>query len=386
MKRNILLVGVFLAAGAAVGALLGYGPLLKYRSVGVLSLEIDTSEYKRFSELANNAATLRQFAAAQPSSDLDADDLQQLQRTIADGGWTTPIPTVSKADAREIPEMLLKLERDKDSDVVRAYLGVQLTYANPDPQRAAQITTWLGGYFKDVAAREALRERVFAWAGDSRRFMERAQADKLKFQFEIEQNRARVKALKVIVSSYPEVTRRDAGQIVDVRKDNEKFISPLAQLIGAESEIIEINRKVQKLDREMEQHEFAQELIENAEAALRKARSGSEGVLAVSKMIVEFSRKAKSDAEKEKLLSLAAEVSQIGARFLARAQFVAEPAVPTRPERPRPLMVVLVFAFLSAVAGVAYAWRDLLLKKPLSPQSPGTDVSLKRTPLPERRN
>ncbi|UUZ74638.1 hypothetical protein LP414_19925 [Polaromonas sp. P1(28)-13] len=164
------------------------------------------------------------------------------------------------------------------------------------------------------------------------------------------------------MASYPESARREAQQVVDVRKDNEKFMSPQAQLVGAESEIIEIREKVQKLNREIEQQAFAKAMVGDAEAAVNQARSGSESVLKLSAVITDFAKKVKTEAEREKLLSLAADVSQITARFLSQAQFVAQPSVPTSPERPRPLMVMALGGLLFALLAAAFAWRELIIK------------------------
>ena len=46
-----------------------------------------------------------------------------------------------------------------------------------------------------------------------------------------------------------------------MRKDNERFISPQAQLVGAEFKIIEIRKKVSKLNREVELQAFTQTLM-----------------------------------------------------------------------------------------------------------------------------
>ena len=184
----------------------------------------------------------------------------------------------------------------------------------------------------------------------------------MKYEFTIQQAQARTTALKKIVASYPESARREGSQVVDVRKDNEKFISPQAQLVGAESEIIEIREKVQKLDRELEQQAFAQVVLGDIDVALKRARSGSESVINLSGVIAEYGKKLKSEAEREKLLSLAADLSQISGRFLTQAQFIAKPFVPDYPERPSPMLVVTLGAMLSSLFAAAFVWRRLIIK------------------------
>ena len=376
MTKKMIVILVAAVMGAGVGAMLGYGPLLRYKTEGVLSMEMGTTEYKRFAELANDESTLRQYVDLIPPGGLDSKKLAQLAAVVAQGQWHKPVPRVSRADAKELPDILLQMDQDREKapDDVRknapgevgkltvpAYLGLRLTHTAADPVEAAIVAAWLGGYAKDVAAREAVRDQVARWKADNWQFSDRARERKLQHEFAIEQAQTRSAAFKKIVANYPEAARREGSQVVDVRKDNEKFISPQAQLVGAESEIIEIRQKVRKLDRELEQQAFTQVLLGDVEAALKEARSGSEGVLKLSAVFAEVGKKVKTEAERERLLSLAADLSQISGRFLTKPQFIAKPYVPSYPERPTPLIVVALGALLSALLSAVFVWRKLII-------------------------
>lgn len=379
MRMKVIAVVLAAAFGAGVGALLGYGPLLKYKTEGVLSMEMGTAEYKRFAELANDTTTVRQYMAVAPPPEIKGDDLDRLVRGVARGEWHKPVPKVSRADAKELPDVLLQLEQEREKTTERerdlnrgreaerkppvtVYLGLRLTYAAAEPEQVARVASWLGDYFKDVATREAVREQVSRWTADNRQFSDRALERKLKFEFDIQQAQKRATALKAIVAAYPDAARRDSQQVVDVRKDNEKFMSPMSQLVGAESEIIDIRERLQKLDREIEQQSFVKSLVLEAEAAANKAQSGSDSVRQLSGVITETSKKVRTEAEREKLLSLAADLSQISARFLSQAQFVAKPSVPSQPERPTPRMVIALGGLLAGFLAAVFLWRQLLIQ------------------------
>jgi hypothetical protein len=364
-------------AGAGVGALLGYGPMLRYKSEGVLNMDMGTSEYKRFTELANDASSANQFLAAFPPPKMHNGGVDALMKAVVKGEWHKALPKVSKVDAKELTDAALQMERDGEKEKEReraqgkngvksskdntVYLGLRLTHTASDPLEAAEMTVWLGSYFKEVATREAVREQVSRWTADNRQFSDRALEQKLKYEFDIEQAKNRALALKKIVAQYPETTARDSRQVIDVRKDNEKFMSPMAQLVAAESELIEIREKIQKLDREIEQQAFVGGLLKEAELALKQTRSGSESVGKLAAVIAEYSKKVKTDAEREKLLSLTADLSQISARFLSQAQFIAQPYVPSRADRPTPLMYTVLIGLLFLLFAAAYVWRDVII-------------------------
>lgn len=380
MSRKIVWILVAAVLGAVVGGVLGYGPLLRYKAGGVFGMEMSLAEYQRFTERADAPATLQQLARVVPLPTLTAEEMAQLETEIGQGQWHSPIPKISKADASEVPDALLQLNlnsKDKSSidnpddsvdrsrereRAMRVFLGVRLTYVAHNAARAAQLATWLGTYFREVAAHEALRGLVHRWAVDGREFADNAPVQRLQYAFAIEQAQARAKALKDIVASYPEAVRRDSPRVVDVTKGSERFMSPMAQLVGAESKVIDIQEKLQKLDRQSDQQTFAKPLIVEAEAALAKAPGGSDSVARVSAAIATFAGTAKTDAEKEMLASMAADVSQISGRFLSQAQFIAAPSVSSLPERPGPRMVIALGAVLAALLAAAIAWRDLLIK------------------------
>ncbi|MEY4537828.1 MAG: hypothetical protein RL171_1979 [Pseudomonadota bacterium] len=379
MQKKFIILLVAAIAGVGVGALLGFGPMLRYKSEAVLNMDMGTSEYKRFTELANNTSSARQFLAVFPPPQMHSGGIDSLMSAVAKGEWHKALPKVSKVDAKEVPDAVLQMERDSEKEKEKekekvqgkngtknfkenaVYLGLRLTHTASDPLEAAEMTTWLGGYFKEVATREAVREQVSHWTADNRQFSDRALEQKLKYEFDIEQAKNRALALKKIVALYPDTSSRESRQVIDVRKDNEKFMSPLAKLVGAESELIEIGEKTQQLNREIEQQAFAGGLLKEAELALKQARSGSESVSKLAAVIADYSKKVKTDAEREKLLSLAADLSQISARFMSQAQFIAQPSVPSRPERPTPLMYMVLMGGLFGALAALYIWRTAII-------------------------
>lgn len=382
MRNKINTVILATLLGLGLGAALGFGPLQWFKSEGVLNMELGTSEYKRLAELANHVASIKQYATVSPLPKMGAEQFQLLLKTVAKGEWHKPLPKVSKVDAKELPDVVLLMERDREKekeaeaeaegagDRERAdknnsknssvYIGLRVTYLAHEPVEAMEVATWLGGYLKEVATREAMRELVSTWAAESRQFPDRALEQRFKFKFETEQAVTRSIALKKLAASYPDNGGR---QLVNVRKDNEKFMSPEAQLVAAESQIIDIREKTQKLDRKIEQHAFAAPLVGQAELLLKQANSGGSGVNKLTEMLLEHGKKVKTDAEREKLLTLNADVSQITAKFLSQAQFIASPSLPRRPERPTPLMYMALLGLIFAILSAIYSWRKELINQ-----------------------
>jgi hypothetical protein len=360
--RAMMLIVTVTSVCMLIGLLLGITVFLKYKSEGILSMDMSVAEYKRFNEAAGDVATLRQtMEALRPA---DANDIPAIERTVfsVNDKWQMPLPRITKLDARDLPEILLKRELDNNElakdRAGRVYVGARITALSQDPEQAARIAVWLGSYFREVAVREALREKILDWVGENQQFFERAQEKKLAFDFEIEQAQRRSLALKKVLSQYPELAKSDSRQVVEVRKDNEKFISPLAQMVGAEIEVIDIREKLSQLDRSLVQQSFAKSYLAEAQRALDTANTGSNLINALNTIAQKYSAKVTNEAQQEKLLFFAGTVSQISARLSTQAQFILPPLPPTRAQSPRPTMLAALFAFFGLLMSLAWVFRS----------------------------
>ena len=187
-KKYLLIIGCGFVI-AVMGLAAGKTILQRYKSEGVLSVEMTVAEYKRFAEAVSNPASLTPVLASTP---LATEELRKIERIVLEtnGSWHAALPRMNKMEAKDIPDGVLKLELDKERErgtSARVYIGVRLTASSNDPEQAASFAVWPGSYFKEVATREALREQIFEWLADNRQFSEGAQSQKLRFAFDIVQ-------------------------------------------------------------------------------------------------------------------------------------------------------------------------------------------------------
>ncbi len=175
------------AVGLVIGGALAYGPLLQYKAEGVLSLEMGTAEYKRFSELASDPKALREFATTVPLNGMEPAEAEALFRRLNGVNWHQPVPKISRADGKDLPDIVMQMQQERErererqdsvafmrSRAGRTYLGVRLSYAMADAQQAAAVTTWLGSYFREVGLRESIREQLVRWKADSQLVSDRS--------------------------------------------------------------------------------------------------------------------------------------------------------------------------------------------------------------------
>lgn len=373
---NIKIVSVTVAAliGAGLGAYLGFGPLQKYKSEGVININMGTSEYKRIAEVVNDSTKMLQFSSNNLPAKMPETLFQSNIAAVVMTEWHKPIPRISKLDVKELPDVMVKIERDyengkdkdKDKDAVSkpssAYSGVRITSIASDPTQAMQVATWLGGYFREMAALVTVRNLVNNWQDENRQFLDNSNEQKLRLEFEMQQAQMRLAALRKIVTKYPDTVLREGSQAVGVRKETERFLSPMAMLFSAESQIIDVNEKFQKLSYQTEQQVFVKPLLAQAESILNQSIKGEEIIRQISKLTVDYLYKTNTNAEKEKIILFGAELSQIKYKYIEPPIFVSMPNLPTRAEGGSPFKLIILMSLLFALIACIFVWHQAIIK------------------------
>jgi hydroxyethylthiazole kinase-like sugar kinase family protein len=382
--RTLSKLAAITIAGACLGGVIG-ALMAQYKSEAVLSLQMTVPEYKRFSEAASSKVNLTPLFNSQTIQLSNADQLQ-LNDIISKRAtpWLLPLPKLNKAEAKDLPDSLQKIALESESisnnvnnnnDITGkqsrldasnkplglVYVGARLSAKAPDAQQAARLVSALGIYFKETATKEAMREQLFNWISESQQFNDKSKSQQLKYAFEIEQAQNRANSLKRLLEQYPEYIKGDAKQIIDINQNNQKFIALSTQMLGAEAEIIDIRERLAKINRDQVQNELSLSFLKQAEPLFKQANTGTAAVTAVQRLIQTQLSTVNSDAEKERLLNYAADVSNISARFLSEAQFVVAPSIAEQAEQPRPMLLAAMLGMLSLCAALAYIFRHSLL-------------------------
>ena len=362
LQFTLLPVIVATLIGAVIAYILGSTIFLRYKSEGLLSSELTVSEYKRITESLSSPLSAKSRLEAFPSQTVTEQDLVAIFSGSA-AKWYAPVARVSKAEAKDLPDAVLKLEFGKDgqSDLLRPYSGIRITGTTDDPQRSAALVKWLGEYFRDSAARELLRTEIFEWVAGNQAFLIRAQEDRIRLVYEQEQSQLRANSLRKVLSQYPELAKIDTNSIVDVRKDNEKFISPGGQLVAAEVEMINLKETQTRLERQVLQGEFIAPYLGASQELLNSSKSGVDLVGKINELTKIYMQKVQTEAQREVLLSKAAKVAEISARFFSRTQFISPPSVPDRADAPRPKMLAAGGGLLFGLLTLIWLLRDWII-------------------------
>lgn len=325
-------------------------------------MELTVSEYKRITESLGASQSAKSRLEALPSPAVIESDLVNISSGSA-AKWHAPVVRVSKAEAKELPDAVLKLEFEKggQSEGIRPYSGIRITAKTDDPQRSAAVVEWLGKYFRDSAAKELLRTQILEWVDGNQAFLIRAQEDRIRLAYEQEQSQSRANSLRKVLTKYPELAKIDVRAMIDVRKDNEKFVSPGGQLVAAEVEMINLKETQTRLERQVLQGEFIAPYLGESRELLASSKSGVDLVGKLNELTKAYMQKVQTDAQRETLLSKAAKTAEISARFFLHTQFISPPSIPSSAEAPRPRLLAAGGGLLFGLLTLIWLLRDWII-------------------------
>lgn len=274
-RINLLLASIIL--GAAIGAVTYYTAALKYRSIGVLSLDATLAEYKRFTDVLANKTSLIKFVS-QSSASEQARDAVTLVTNQADPlrEAFTPVFRVSKSDLKELGEPPREPKDPKEAELAnKQVLGARLTITHRDPAIAREGVVLLANYTRQELLRYQLAENISQRLIKLRADIPKLENEAIAERFNIQQMQAKVVELQKIADAYPKAQVYEARQVVNIERGGEKFLSPIAQVIAAESEAVQNRRTLAEKERELKMAALELQYLAAAQEPLASEVGGS---------------------------------------------------------------------------------------------------------------
>jgi hypothetical protein len=173
-----------------------------------------------------------------------------------------PVLPFSRRDQKEFGDI-------KDA-AAAVLLGLDLRADARTEAVAAEMVVVLGGYFTNAVMRERIRSWVLAGQADSAGAAKTLQADIVRAELDLQLLDRRVLDMKAILAKYPDAARMDARQVVSVNptEGGERFLSPLAQLVGFESALSQRREQIRRWERELKQKQLLAGFFSSAEGVI----------------------------------------------------------------------------------------------------------------------
>jgi hypothetical protein len=173
-----------------------------------------------------------------------------------------PVLPFSRRDQKEFGDI-------KDASAT-TMLGLELTTDARTESVAQDMVNLLASYYINAVVRERIRAWTLAGKVDSQSLEKGVRADILRAELDIDLYGRRVDDMKAILARYPDAARMDSRQVVSVNQaeGGERYLSPLAQLVGAESAISQRREMIRRWQRELKQKTILAQFYASADALL----------------------------------------------------------------------------------------------------------------------
>lgn len=282
---TILVVGAC-AMGAAVGvaistteatallqsqAVQSDAPTVELARMGPQKLisRIGLEEFKRLSATYSSENMLADYLEKTGVAESPAAALLRLRaksRAFWDGAAQPMLP-FGKRDQREFGD----IKRTDGDDL----LGIALEIQGPDAETARAMLDLFADYLRSGVIRERVRGWVLSGKADAQTMTNRSRAELLRLEHELTLTEKRIDAYKTVVARYPELRQMDARQLITVGPQNtdafERTLSPMVQLVSAETLLLQNREKIGRLQRAAMQKELLLKFYGDAQPAVEKS-------------------------------------------------------------------------------------------------------------------
>ena len=192
----------------------------------------------------------------------------------------TPVLPFSRRDQKEFGDI-------KDASAT-TMLGLELTADARTEAVAQDMVDILAAYYVNAVVRERIRAWTLAGKVDAQAQEKGVRADILRAELDIDLYRRRAEDMKALLARFPDAARMDSRQVVSVNpsEGGERYLSPLAQLVGAESAVSQRHEMIRRWQRELKQKSVLAQFYAGADALVERE-------VEVSKLLAELRALAK---------------------------------------------------------------------------------------------
>jgi hypothetical protein len=324
--QALALIVLLAAAGAAVGILFpkwNAEGLLETPGVVVVSPDpqrerinengpaplpktqyVTLAEYRKVAAAYSSVPSLSEFFTAAQKSGPAVDRL--LAQADNPGFWSgvaAPVLPFSRRDAREFGEL-----KDAASN---SLVGVDLVTDARTPELAVEMLGTMSDYYVNGLIRERIRGWIFKYGGEAPARQKALLAEVVEAQTKIEMMGQRIKDLRTILARYPEASKLDARQVVNITEGSDRFLSPLVQLVAAETSITQLRETIARKERQARQFDFQQRYFAQAEKAVQSTLLAKDLVPALTRLASQRFENVdpESDWAREVVLRIQADVA-----------------------------------------------------------------------------
>lgn len=336
-KASALVLVAALALGGGVAAAIHSLLLVKYRAEIGIPVQGDVALFRKAQDTLRSVDWLERYRGANANGD-DA-DYETLHSQLS-LGRDEPVAfqhsfAVSRTDTRDLPDVIAAKLVEPD-EVPNSLVVVSAT--TRDLAEAIQLARFAAGFGRDVLVRHALQDLAGETAGKGAVEMATAQSQLITLSQDIDSLSRRIEAVRKIGDEYG--TR--LGEVVggtQVQVDGARYLSPVQQLIGLESERVDKMEELQTTRERLKQFQALVAIATDMNGQLRAPVSAIAALSAISSAAEKRLQNAQSEPEKAAAAMAIQDLTKLRVKLVDAPLSPIEP-VAVRQSPPRSLIIL----------------------------------------------
>lgn len=332
-----LFIAIFTISTIVVTCLAGWF-LGSYKSEGYFQLVLSQLQFKRIQAGIGDAARWNNFAKMRQSSTLVG--LERIVPMLQDKRQALqlikPIYSATKADLKELPDAANK---SLGTDI----FGLTIAFTASNPKLAQNGVLVLGDYLRDTAILMNYRDDLFAQKVDLVNKQKKLENHAIDTRYELVQAESKRTSMQTILREYPESTKTDSRQLVSISEGNERYLSPVTQLVAIEAKIADMRRSLPRIVRDQRINSLLLSYQEKILALLDTSSSGEAFLKALPSARDALKLNLEDDLEKTVYNNITIAILDAQSLYYNKMRFIGEP---TLPEQRNPGMLRLALSSL----------------------------------------
>jgi len=207
----------------------------------LMNMNISIPDYKKYASQFTNRQQFLQFAKKKIKNkelgDLTLDDIRKNIRTSEDFGlWIEPEYAYSKKELKDLSQSMKEFKN--------FVLGVQLIGEQATPEKARDVVQVIGEFIKDNILYGKLRDYIGDQLNKSKTKAKKYDNLIINDEFKLRQLTMKRSHMEEFLKKYPQAKAMQDRELFTLLGSGERYLSPLAQIVGIESHIADIKENL----------------------------------------------------------------------------------------------------------------------------------------------
>ena len=311
---------------------------------------VTLQDFKKYSSGFNDFQGYLRFV--KNNKYLDQEQFEYLKNHIKDSSQFSKLSKETYALSRDDLKYMAKALTEEKNYVV----GVELEMEANQKKTAQKFLSVFGEFIRFCIFYEKLNEYVTSHLNEFKALANRYENYILRNNALLQQLLKKKEKFQLLYKKYPAFAKIESRQVVSLEDQGERYLSLVAQIIGVESRIVDLEQLLESFKLEKEKSElYLAFFTQLKQKVLDKKLSSGEEVFKAIEAVKEGSFKDKDPGDPEVQAvrnSLTIDIERFHVLFYKTLRYISGPSLPETPEWPRKSIFLILGFFIGTLLSI----------------------------------